>query len=282
MTRIRHYFGEIDITWPRLAIFTLLTSAFTVAMNVIPIFYDTSFQDIAVVLDAWFLFAMFIIMNSKTMKEAVIKTFLFFLVGQPLIYLMEVPFLSMGWEVFGYYGYWFKMTLLTIPGSAIAFLVKKKNWLSVLVLSVATSYLAYSSVHFLATVLSNFPHHLLSSIFAFALGIFFIFCFIEDGKKRLAALIIMLVAFGGSLYYHQIGFGGATTEIELGEGVWTMEIEDQNIVSGAMEDENTAKLKLEGKGSTLVSFHDENGNVREFYATVSGYDIWIDELEPEE
>ncbi len=41
--------------------------------------------------------------------------FFFFLISQPLIYLLQVPFSSMGFELFIYYKYWFIWTLLTIP-----------------------------------------------------------------------------------------------------------------------------------------------------------------------
>ena len=49
------------------------------------------------------MFAMIIISNCKTPKEAAAKTFVFFLISQPLIYLLQVPFSWQGWGLFHYY-----------------------------------------------------------------------------------------------------------------------------------------------------------------------------------
>lgn len=276
MTKIRHYFGELNLTWPKVIIFSIIAGAYTAIVNLIPALYDTSFQDIAVDLDGWFLFAMLIIMNSKTWKEASLKTFVFFLISQPLVYLIEVPF--EGWEIFGYYKYWFIFTLLTLPGAAIAFLVKKENWLSVLVLSVATCFLAFESVNYLKTVLTVFPRHLLSAIFSLALAIFFIICFLKDNKKKIVALLLVTIVFLGSLFYYGVGFGGKSTEIVLDEGTWTCEVQDESIISCEMTDGNHAKLTLKTAGNSFVTFTNENGEKVEYLATVSGYDIWLDEM----
>ena len=276
MTKLRHYFGEINMTWAKVIILALATAVYTAVVNLIPIFSDTSFSDIAADLDGWFLFALFIIMNSKTWKEASIKTFIFFLISQPLIYLIEVPWL--GWGVFGYYKYWFIFTLLTLPGAAIAFLVKKENWLSVLVLSVATCFLSFESVNYLKTALTVFPRHLLSAIFSLALAIFFIICFLKDNKKKIVALLLVTIVFLGSLFYYGVGFGGKSTEIVLDEGTWTCEVQDESIISCEMTDGNHAKLTLKTAGNSFVTFTNENGEKVEYLATVSGYDIWLDEM----
>ena len=42
-------------------------------------------------------------MNSKSPVDSAIKCFLFFLISQPLIYLIQVPFSSQGWHIFVYY-----------------------------------------------------------------------------------------------------------------------------------------------------------------------------------
>ena len=107
MTKLRKCFGGIDMTWPKVLIFAVISAVYTAAVNLIPALSDTSLQDIAINPECWLLFAVFIIMNCGTWKEASLKCFVFFLVSQPLIYLIEVPFNSMGWGVFRNYGYWF-------------------------------------------------------------------------------------------------------------------------------------------------------------------------------
>ncbi len=69
-------------------------------MAILPITADTSFRDISVYLEWWILFGTIIICNSKSPKDSALKYFIFFLISQPLIYLIEVPFSSMG---FGYF-----------------------------------------------------------------------------------------------------------------------------------------------------------------------------------
>ena len=91
-------------------------------MALLPITKDTSFRDIAIMFEWWTLFGIIIIINSKS------------LVSQPLIYLIQVPFSSMGWGLFGYYRYWFYWTLACIPMGFIGYYIKKKNYLSILIL----------------------------------------------------------------------------------------------------------------------------------------------------
>lgn len=277
MTKLRHYFGEIELTWIKVIIFSILAGAYTALVCIIPGIYDTSFHDIAVDLDVWFLLAMFIIMNSKTWKEASLKTFVFFLISQPLVYLIQVPWT--GWQIFMYYRYWFIFTLLTLPGAVVAFQVKKQNWLSVLILSVATCFLAFESVNYLKSTLTSFPNHLLSSILSLAIAIFFIFCFLKEKKQKIVALILVIAVLAGSFMYYGIGMGGNTMELELEEGTWTYENEDDSIITCEMLDDNHAKLTLKREGTTFITFTNEKGEEVEYCASVSGYDIFLSEME---
>ena len=161
MRKIKTYFGELKMTWLRVILLALITAVYTALINQVPFLKDSSFQDIAIYVDWWILFAVFIIVNCEKWWEAALKCFVFFVVSQPLIYLIEVPFYAQRWEIFRYYDYWFKITLLTLPGAVIAFQLKKKNWLSVLVLSLATTYLAYASIDYFRAAMANFPNHIL-------------------------------------------------------------------------------------------------------------------------
>lgn len=261
------------MTWKRLVIFAVLTAVVTAVLNLIPAFSDTSFQDIAITFDCWFLFAMFIIMNCKTWKEASIKTFMFFLISQPLIYLIEVPFNSMGWQLFGYYGYWFKLTVLTLPGAAIAFLVKKKNWLSVAVLSVATAYLAYAAVEYFYALTTKFPHHLLSCIFCVALALFFIFAFLDEKKHRIAALALFVVVLVACAVINK---PVNVSEIDLEAGDWNYTVEDDSIVTVEKIDGDSFKMKAKGDGNTILTFENSDGTVLEYAVSVSGGGIYTD------
>ena len=84
-------------------------------MALVPALHDTSFHTIAVTLEVWILFGILIIMNSRSNLDAALKCFVFFLISQPLVYLIQVPFSPLGWQLFGYYQFWFIWTLLCFP-----------------------------------------------------------------------------------------------------------------------------------------------------------------------
>lgn len=270
MEKAKKYFGEYEMTWAKVLIFAVITAVVTAVLNLIPSLSDTSFQDIAIVIDCWILFAMFIIMNCKTWKEASIKTFVFFLVSQPLIYLIEVPFNSMGWQLFNYYGHWFRLTVLTLPGAAIAFLVKKKNWLSVAVLSVATGYLAMAAVDYFYTLIWRFPHHLISCVFCIVLALFFIFAFLDEKKHRTAALAVVAVVLIASAI---ISKPDTTADIELPEGEWSYTVDDESVVSVETIDADSFRFKAKKEGNTIVTFENSDGSITEYYVTVYGGDL---------
>ena len=276
MNRIKKYFGEINMKWIYVIIFAVIAAVYTAAVNIIPVFEGTSFRDIAVYPDCWILFAVFIIVNCKKVWEASLKCFVFFLISQPLIYLIEAFFLPVGWNVFGYYKYWFIITLLTLPGAAIAFLVKKKNWLSILVLSVANGYLAYAASDYIAAMSTDFPSHLLSSIFCIALIFFFVFVLFDKKSHKTAAICIAAVIFIVSFIFANTG---KTTELYFEESNWTYNIENNDIVSVNISDGNRVVMKAKHNGGTYVYFTDSNGNKKTYYVTVSGGGVWADLIE---
>ncbi len=118
------------MTYKKVILFAVGVAIFSAAMLVIPFTIHTSLSNVGTYLESWILFALIIIMNCKKPLEAGLKTFLFFLISQPLIYLLQVPFSSLGWQIFMFYPQWFYITLATFPGAMIAFYVKKDNLLS--------------------------------------------------------------------------------------------------------------------------------------------------------
>lgn len=273
MEKIKKYFGEFNMTWVTVILLAVITAVYTALINQVPFLEDTSFRDIAVYPDCWILFAVFIIVNCKKWWEASIKCFVFFLISQPLIYLIEVPFYQYGWEIFRYYDYWFIVTLLTLPGAAIAFLVKKKNWLSVIVLSVATGYLSYACVNYLISATTDFPHHLLSGIFCLILAVFLIFVLLDEKKHRIAALsfvIAVLVVFSAATMLRD-----GSADIFLGDGTWTFTVEDDSIAKVEMLEGNHVKVSARHKGDTFIYFKNDDGTEKSYLITVSGRDVLI-------
>ena len=102
---IQKLFGGMNLTWPKLIIAALIAGVFTAVMAIIPALHYTSFIAITVTFEVWILFGILIIMNSKSNLDSAWKCFVFFLISQPLVYLIQVPFSSLGWGLFGYYKY---------------------------------------------------------------------------------------------------------------------------------------------------------------------------------
>ena len=273
---MKKLFGGITMGWKKVILFSIITGIYTAVVNLIPFLKNTSFQDIAINPEAWILFAMIIIMNCETRGEAVIKTFVFFLISQPLIYLIEAVFGPVGFGVFQYYKYWFIITLLTIPGAAIAFQVKKKGLLGALSLSVAVGFLGYMAVTYYRSLRLGFPNHLLSMIFCIVLAVTMIIMFIDELKLRLLSAIVLVAATVISLIVTKPIL---TYEIALPGGDWSYEAEDNGVVQIKKNQPDSFTVQALDGGTTLITFTNEKGETKEYYATVSGNGIYINEME---
>ena len=271
MNKIRTCFGNLTMTWPRVLLLAVCTAIYTAAVAAIPFFNDTSFEDISVTFEWWFLFAIFIVVNCQKWQEASLKCFVFFLVSQPLIYLLQVPFSSQGWGLFRYYRYWFFFTLLTLPGAAIAYQLKRKNWLSVIVLSVATGYLSYQSALYFHSAAMRFPRHLLSALFCLALAVFFVFVLLDEKKHRIAALLIPLLIFAAAMFWNFNVSG--SMELFIDEGEWTCTIDDASIADVTVTDGNRVTITGRKNGSAIIDLTNTDGTVQSFCIVVNGSNI---------
>ena len=191
---MKKIFGGIDLTWKKLIVFAVLSALYTAIMALIPITKDTSFRDIAVYFEWWILFGIIIITNSKSAKDSALKCFIFFLISQPLIYLIQVPFSSMGWGLFKYYKYWFIWTLCTLPMGYIGYYIKKNNWLSMIILLPMLVLLAYLGLGYFTSVVENFPHHLLSFIACFVMIIVIVLAIFDKIKLKIISLSIVIIS----------------------------------------------------------------------------------------
>ena len=165
---MKKIFGGIDLTWKKLIVFAIITGVYTALMALIPITKDTSFRDIAIQFEWWILFGVIIISNSKSPLDSALKCFIFFLISQPLVFLIQVPFSYLGWNIFVYYKHWFLWTLLCFPMGFIGYYIKKNNIFSVIILLPMLVFLAYIGLGYLSSTIYSFPHHLLSFIACFA------------------------------------------------------------------------------------------------------------------
>ncbi len=186
-------FGGINMSWLAVIIFAVASAAVTAAVMVIPVFKDTSIRNIGATFEAWILFAVIIMSNCKKPLESALKTFVFFLISQPLIYLFQVPFADLGWGLFNYYYYWFIWTLFTFPMAFVGWFIKKKNWLSLLIFAPVFAALASMGFGFFTATLKNPPKMIIAMIFCFAQILLYIYAFFDDWKKRLVGIAVPVV-----------------------------------------------------------------------------------------
>ena len=197
-------FGGIRMSWVKVILFAVVTAVVTSMFLLLPIFDNTSFREMGVSFEAWILFAVIIMTNCKKPLESALKTFVFFLISQPLIYLIQVPFSDMGWSLFGYYKYWFIWTLATFPMALVGWYLKKRNWLSLLILSPMICLLAFFGCGYVSRTIVDFPSHIISAVFCFGQIILYLYALFDDMKQRLVGLaaavtVIAVVMFTASV-----------------------------------------------------------------------------------
>lgn len=193
MNKIKKLFGEFNLSWKKLIIFAIITGVYTAIMASLPITSNTSFKDITMTFEVWILFGIFIIMNSKSAKDSALKCFVFFLISQPLVYLLQVPFSWQGWGLFNYYPYWFMWTLLTIPMGFIGYYMKKDKWWGLLILTPGLIFLGMHYKEFLVETMSYFPYHLLSNIFCILTLIIYPLVIFKNKKIKVTGVIISII-----------------------------------------------------------------------------------------
>ena len=181
---LRKAFGGINLTWPKLILAAVIAGVFTAAMAIIPALHYTSFNAITVTFEVWILFGILIIMNSKSNLDSALKCFVFFLISQPLVYLLQVPFSWQGWGLFGYYKYWFIWTVLCLPMGFIGYYLKKGKWWGYLILLPMILLTAYSYFTYFSDFLFSRPRYILISLFCICAMILYPVAIFENKKIR--------------------------------------------------------------------------------------------------
>ncbi len=193
---MKKLFGGINLTWPKVIVMAILAGVYTAVMAMMPWTINTSFIDITVTFEVWILFGIFIIMNSKSNVDSMLKCFVFFLISQPLVYLIQILFGSAGWDLFKYYKYWFMWTILTLPMGFIGYYLKKDKWWTFIILVPMLVLTAYSAYGYGTKALYWMPYHLLSTLFCFAALLIYPGV-IENKKSKCVAYVISLLIICG-------------------------------------------------------------------------------------
>ena len=278
MKKINKLFSDIEMSYKRVIIFAVVAAIYTAVINLIPALRNTSFQDIAIYPDCWILFALIIILNCDNYKEAALKCFIFFLISQPLIFLIEAPFDPLGFGIFMYYKRWFIITLLTLPGSIFAYQLKRKDILSVIVLSVANIYLIIQAIKYLMSCMRNFPNHLLSIIFCILLSVLLTFIVFDKKVYRTICLIIILLT--GIVYSSMSGllFKTDLVGILIQKGNWTYRIDNQDVCDVEIINGNQLVINRKNNGYAIIELENELGEVINYEIIINGRKIIVNEI----
>jgi len=228
-------FGGLNMSWRNLIIFAVISGVVT-GLIALLVPDGSSFRQIAVTFEAWIVLAIVVVVNCGTPLDAACKTFVYFLISQPLVYLVQVPFNSMGFRLFGYYyPYWFYWTLATFPGAFIAWYIKKDNILAALILSVALVGLIWMGAGYLQSTVGFFPKFLVSTLFCFGSVPLLIMAILKSKTPRMIAAVIAVIAAAVLIFLtFRNGIGNKGINVSIGlnsekypvtEG-WTAELED--------------------------------------------------------
>ena len=232
---IKKIFGGLEMTWGRLILFAVISGILT-GLIALLVPDGNSIRQIAVTFEAWIVLAVIVIVNSRKPMESACKVFVYFLISQPLVYLIQVPFNSMGFGLFRYYyPYWLYWTIATLPGGFIAWYIKKDNLLAAIILSVALSMLIFLGCGYLRDLLRTPPKFLLSTLFCFGSVPVLILGILHKRKTRLTtsgiAVFVLIVCLilqfrsGGPRNTYGVSFGLDEAKYPV-TSEWTVRLAD--------------------------------------------------------
>lgn len=187
---MKKLFGGVDLTWKKLIIFAIVAGIYTALMAIVPIFRYSSFETIVSTFEVWIFFGIFIIMNSKSNKDSALKCFVFFLISQPIIYLLQVPFSWQHWNLFSYYKYWFIWTIFCLPMGYIGYYMKRNKWWSYLILFPMIVLTAYEYMTYLIYFTFSYPKYILICLFCICALIVYPLYIFENKKIKLCGVVI--------------------------------------------------------------------------------------------
>lgn len=286
---LKSWFGQMDMSW-KLVIEAALISGLTAGIvNCIPFLKDTSFDDIAHNLEVWVVLGLWIVSNTKSSREAALKVFVFFLISQPLIFLIESPFF--GLQVFSSYPYWLLITLLTAPAGYFAWYIGRESWKGAVALFFAEAILIAEGCQYMWIVINQFPRQLLAMIFCFGSVLLLPLVFYTQKKRRfllLAAEIPILLFFlsissltqdykriVGTYQIPQAGMG-------LEAAAWEAETDQEELyhISGIEGSYIRISALNSAPVPATITCTSSDGRVSSFRVEVAGHKLYFTPLDP--
>ena len=195
---MKKIFGGINLTYSKIIIMAVLIGIYTACSLLIPITRHTSFSDLGATFEVWIFFGIFIIMNSKSPKDSAIKCFLFFLISQPIIYLVQDLVEHTNLFMI-YYPTWFKWTILCIPMGYIGYYMKKDKWWGLLILAPILCLLAIQLNYYMSNVIFSFPRHILTVLFCILTFIIYPLFIFKNKTNKIIGLIMSIILMSFSI-----------------------------------------------------------------------------------
>ncbi len=189
---MKKLFGEINLSWKRTIIFAIIAGVYTAIMAMIPMTKDTSFADITVSFEVWIFFGILIIMNSKSAKDSALKCLVYFLISQPLVYLIQ-DVIKHSSLFITYYRNWVIWTVATIPMGFIGYYMKKDEWWGLLILAPILVFLGEHYSTYLSKTMFSFPYHLLTTLFCLGTLIIYPIAIFNNKKNKVVGIVISIL-----------------------------------------------------------------------------------------
>ena len=190
---MKKLFGGINLTWTKVIILAIIAGVYTALMAIIPALRYSSFITITATMEVWIFFGILIIMNSKSNKDAALKCFVFFLISQPLVYLIQVPFSNLGWQLFVYYKYWFIWTILCLPMGYIGYYMKKDKWWGYLILLPMIIIVSFEYYRYLSDFMFSYPKYILICLFCISTLIIYPLYIFNNKKIKIVGIVISCI-----------------------------------------------------------------------------------------
>ena len=270
-----------------IVVILIVIFALWISGAMLPIAKDTSFADITISFEVWILFGIFIIMNSKSAKDSALKCFVFFLISQPLVYLIQ-DVINHSNLFLTYYRFWIAWTIGTIPMGFIGYFMKKDKWWGLVILTPMLIFLGLHYSGFLNQTIYSFPYHLLSTLFCFITLLLYPICIFNNKKVKTTGIIIsVLIILVMTVITFTNNTGYNTTILVNGgdagavfDDSYNVYLEDSKYGKVYIEyDESLEDYKINAEfkraGKTDLIIEDSNGNRKVYEIDIkrNSYDI---------
>ena len=253
---------KIKMTWPVVVIAAVVVGVLIGLIMVPKCLVGTSFRQAGINIEFWIFAAMIVISGCEKPLEAGIKTFVFFLISQPLIYLVQVPFASLGWHIFDYYPRWGIITLLTLPGGVLAWYVRKDNLLSVLIISVANGLLCMMLAQYMPILMHEFPRLLVACIFIAVQIVVYCLVFFKNRRNRILVTVIAVLLLIVMCFYYERQQEELRNEYSTTlEGTAPFEVVGEYDGIDISIDGNTITINADYYYSIPIDVKDADGNI---------------------